>query len=186
VARSDRDLFEWKAELRLEEKEEGPFGKGPFKLILQMPFNYPEGSPIVKFLNPPQTLLVNVTLSSNPHIDAESGEVVGLKWNENKSSMAEVLQTVRAMIISITTSFSPAPDSPVGPSVSASKARAQLTEFPTPPSIHTENVHSEQASGAVQTVDPLATDSQGFTLCRLYIIEISIYYKDIYLYFSLD
>lgn len=93
VVRTLRSVFHWVAVLQVGQGE-GPLQGGVFELSMQMPFDYPVGSPLIKVVPP---------IASHPRVDPRTGEVLGLPWvsgNEHKSrTISEALESVRALLV---------------------------------------------------------------------------------------
>lgn len=84
VRRCSRNLFAWEASIKLPEAER-LHGKGPFQLSLEMPFDYPRGAPLMKFVGPHRPV--------HPLVDPESGVVKYLVWG-----IPDALKTVRELL----------------------------------------------------------------------------------------
>lgn len=87
VTRSAASLFQWVALLHMMK---GPFRGGLFELSVEMPFDYPVGSPLIKFV-PPIT---------HPSVHPHTGEVI-VKWDktdEDKTSIVEALRQVQGLL----------------------------------------------------------------------------------------
>lgn len=106
VRRSQQSLFKWMALLQVDE---GPFRGGLFELSIEFPFDYPEGSPVIKFVmnnnnNKDDEKTKNAkggrSKSDNgvsespithPNVDEKTGEV-SVPWRTSKNSKKKSTQ----------------------------------------------------------------------------------------------
>jgi len=68
-----------------------------FELSIEFPFDYPEGSPAIKFVNNNDDKDNGGSPISHPNVDEKTGEVSVL-WRRAKSSIVQALKGVRELL----------------------------------------------------------------------------------------